>query len=141
MQFQQVFIEWIMTNDITEKPLFLGGANKEDITSCYKVYDGNCTAQRFLKCTHEEADDRLLLHITHAINIENFKKVIVASSDTDILVNLIHHFLQWQYSDLQELWLLSGTRNNQQAIPVHDVVSRFDRTVLDVLPAVHSLAG
>ena len=141
MQFQQSFIDWVVANNDTGKPLFLGGANKEDMTSCLKVYNDNPTPQHFLKCTHEEADDRLMLHITHAVNIENFTKVIVASSDTDILVNLVHHYLRWQYSNLQELWLLSGTRNNQQAISVHDLTLQFDGPVLDVLPAVHALTG
>ena len=121
MQFQQSFIFWVVANNDTGKALFLGSANKENMTSCLKVYNYNLTPQHFLKCAHEEADDRLMLHITHAVNIENFTKVIVASSDTDILVNLVHHYLRWQYSDLQELWLLSGTRNNQQAISVNDL--------------------
>ena len=43
--------------------------------------------QPLLKCVHEEADDRLLFHSNHALKINNYKKLIIASSDTDVLVN------------------------------------------------------
>ena len=141
MQLQQSFIEWMKANYIAQKPLYLGGANKEDMTSCYKVVDGNITLQPLLKCTHEEADDRLMFHINHALQIDNFTKVIVASSDADIFVNLIYHFTCWQFSNLEELWMLSGKKSEQQAVPIHDLVAQFDGSVIDVLPAVHALTG
>ena len=43
--------------------------------------------QPLLKCVHEKADDRLLFHANHALKINNYKKLIIASSDTDVLVN------------------------------------------------------
>ena len=62
IQLQQVFILWVLETYRCSKPLFLGGANKEDLTSCFKIMDGVVTNQRLLKCTHEEVDDRLLFY-------------------------------------------------------------------------------
>lgn len=73
------------------------------------------------------------------MRIKNFRRVIVASSDTDILVNLIHHY--WQLADLKELWLLSGNKKSQQAIPIHELALTFDGTVIDIFPAVHASTG
>jgi len=141
MQLQQSFIDWIQKTYDGQIPIFLGGAIKEDITSCYKLENSTTTTQNRLKCMHEEADDRMMFHINHAIQIDRFKKIIVASPDTDVFVNLVHHFSKWQFSDLEELWILSGKKSNQQATPIHDLVTHFDQNVIDVLPAVHALTG
>ena len=84
-----------------------GTRNEEDLRSCYKLENGNITLQPALKCTQGETDDRMMVHINHAITIENYLKVTLRSSDTDVLVNLMFHFTHWQFSKLQELWMLS----------------------------------
>ena len=45
-----------------------------------------------LCCKHQEADDRLLLHVQHATCAESFKRVIIASADTDVFICLLYHF-------------------------------------------------
>lgn len=141
MQLQQWFIDWIQTAYDKEKPLYIGGAIKEDVTSCIRLQNSSVTVQDSMKCMHEEADDRLMFHINHAIRSDNFKKIIVGSPDTDIFVNLLHHFTKWQFSDLEELWVLSGTKANQQAVPIHELASQLDTSIIDVLPAVHAITG
>ena len=138
MQLEQIFLDWFISFYKGSLPVFLGGANKVDITSCYKVSDGVSTDQEDLKCFHEEADDRMLFHVTHSIKKDSFKKVVIASPDTDVFVNSIHHFNLWMYSDLQELWFIAGKNS---AIPIHELVSNLDGNVVDVLPAVHALTG
>ena len=141
VQLQQKFIDWMKTNYKGAKPIYLGGANKEDLTSCIKIAGSNITLEERLKCTHEEADDRMLYHVSHAVRIGCFRKVIVATADTDVFVNLIHHFPRWQFSDLEELWVLQGNKTDQKATPVHTLVSKYESDVIDVLPAVHALTG
>jgi len=141
MQLQQSFINWMQTTYKDQKPVYLGGAIKEDITSCCRLQNSFTAIQNSLKCMHEEADDRMMFHIHHAIQIGSFKKIIVASPDTDVFVNLVHHFTKWQFSDLEQLWIISGKKSNPQAVPIHEVVAHYDQTVIDVLPAVHALTG
>ena len=54
--------------------------------------------QPLLRCVNEEADDRLLFRANHALKINNYRKLIIASSDTDVLVNEYTPFpldVQW----------------------------------------------
>ena len=61
-----------------------------------------------LKCDHEEADDRIMFHINHAVIIDQFHKVIVASADTDVFICLMYHFRHWSMYELEELWVIKG---------------------------------
>ena len=103
MQLEQIFIEWIMTSYKGSIPWFLEGAHKGDITSCVMISNGEVSFQPILRCDHEEADDRILFHANHAIKVNDFKKIIIASPDTDVFVNVIHHFSSWIFSDIKEL--------------------------------------
>lgn len=51
-----------------DKPVYLRGANKENIVTCMKIL--SCSSQECpsLKCYHEEVDDRILFHTNHIIN-------------------------------------------------------------------------
>ena len=122
--------------------LFLGGDNKGDIASCVMIENGEVSFQPLLKCDHEEAEDQLLFHANHALKISNYKKLIFASPDTEVLVNVVHHFSCWMFSDLKDLSVLSPNKASQkQVIPVHKLVEKLDVEVLEVLPALHALTG
>ena len=116
----------------------VGGSIKEDITSCLKVFRGCSSTEEVLKCTHEEADDRIFFHVNDGIKRDNFTKIVVASP---VFVNAIYRFTQWIYCGLEELWILSGKSGGKQAFPVHDLVQAMDNDITDVLPAVHALTG
>ena len=122
MQLEQVFITWLLTEYKGSKPLFLG----DDMTSCYKLMDGNISVQPLLKCFHEEADDWMIFTANHAVKVENYSKIIIASPDTDVFINSIHHFNCWKYADLEVLWVVSGNRGSQQAFPVHKLINKMD---------------
>ena len=62
MHFQQFFIKWIIQT-YDRKPLHLGGAHEFDQKSCIKVSEGCSQDIRLLKCSHEEADDRIIYHV------------------------------------------------------------------------------
>ena len=139
---KRVFISWILENYKGSRPIFLGGANKDDTTSCILVSNGIARQQKLLKCNHEEANDRMLFHRNHAIKVGNFKKIVIASPDTDVLVNAIHHFSRWVYLDLKELWITGGKKGAQkQAVPIHTLVEELDEDMVEILPALHALTG
>ena len=73
--------------------------------------------------------------------MENYSKIIIASSDTDVLINSIYHCSPWMQADLEELWVVCGEKASQQAVPVHDIITKMDSNVNDILPAVHALTG
>ena len=50
--------------------------------------------EEVLKCTHEEADDTIFFHVNDGMKRNNFTKIVVASPDTDVLVNAVYHFPQ-----------------------------------------------
>ena len=102
---------------------------------------GNVHGIRLLKCNHEEADDKIMFHIYHAVTVENFRRMIVASADTDVFVCLMYHFSRWMYFNLTEIWVLGGQGATSRAIPVHDLAERIGQSVRDILPAVHALTA
>ena len=56
-----------------------------------------------MKCGHEEADNRVLFHINHAIKDENYTKIIVASPDTDVLGSCFFHLTRQMYGCLRNV--------------------------------------
>ena len=82
MQLGLIFIEWIIKFYKGSRLLLSGGDNKEIITSCVMIANGEVSLQSILKCDHEETDDWLLLHANHVLKINNHKKLIIASPKT-----------------------------------------------------------
>ena len=141
VELQMCFINWICKSYVDSKPVYLGGSHPEDITKCVKVCDGISEDIRLLKCDHEEADDRIMYHINHAVTVQNYEKVIVASTDTDIFICLIYHFTRWNFLNLQEIWMLCGQGATKRAVPIHEIATILDNTITDILPQVHALTG
>ena len=48
------------------------GSLPEHLIRCIRICSGESFSCRSLQCDHEEADDRLLHHIHHAVRVENF---------------------------------------------------------------------
>ncbi|XP_057301782.1 uncharacterized protein LOC130636171 isoform X2 [Hydractinia symbiolongicarpus] len=141
MGLQQMFINWMIECCRSEIPVFLGGANTDDITSCLKLCNGERSVVPSLSNDHEEADDRIMYHVSQSISEERFEKVIVASPDTDVFVCSVYHFKRWIFNGLNELWVVSGRSGTTVAFPVHDLAERIAPEVIDILPAVHALTG
>ena len=60
---------------------------------------------RLLKCEHEEADDRIMYHISHAVKVDRYQRAVVALADTDVFLCLLYNFTHWVHSDINELWM------------------------------------
>ena len=85
----KVFITWLCHTYSGEKPVYLAGAISNITTSYAKVCGGHTCSQGFLKCSQEEADDRMLGRVHHPVRVKNFRRFIVDFSDTDVFVTLI----------------------------------------------------
>ena len=99
---QMRYIKWVSAKYTREKPIYLGGSLTGDIFGCVKIVSGNLSDVPNLRCDHEEADDRLMLHIDDAVR-SGYEKVIIASPDTDIFVTALYHYTKWMYINLHEL--------------------------------------
>ena len=99
------------------------------------------TNEASLKCDHEEADDRIMFHINQSVKEDRFEKIIIASPDTDVFVCSVKHFNRWIFSDMKELWVISGRSGTTIALPVHKLPDKLESDVIDILPAVHALTG
>ena len=86
VKFQQAFIKWMTSNGQSDVPVYLGGANTEDITSCLQVWRGETIRVPSLKNDHEEADDRIFYHLNHSSKDDGFQKVVLALADRDVFI-------------------------------------------------------
>ena len=141
-KFQQAFIDWMTTFHCQSNiPVFLGGANTENITSCIQIPDGKVIAVPSLRNDHKEADERMMYHLNQSTKDEGFEKVIIASTDTDVSICAVYHFNCWIYSGLKEMWVISGKTGATTAFPIHQLTEKLEPSVVDILSAVHALAG
>ena len=92
---KQFFAKWLFNKVLNieklDKPLFSSGPHKKSDMMCVSFVNGLVSVERLQKCTHEEADDQIFFHASHAIKVENYGSVIMASPDTDTFVSLLHH--------------------------------------------------
>ena len=72
------------------------------------------------RCSHEEADTRICVHVRHAAQ-EGSKSLLVKASDTDILVVTISVMPTLQTIGLQQLWIAFGQGRNMRWIHAHEL--------------------
>ena len=137
MLIQQYFIDWMVEfQSHGSATVYVGGLQDG---KCVVITDSNVTSVSELTSKHEEADDRIMMHISHAC-MDNIKSVLVYSADTDVLISLIYHY-QINFT-LEELYvMLGGTRSTKKTVPLHKLVKNLNPILIDCLPAVHALTG
>ena len=92
VKFKQAFIKWMTSNSQSDIPIYLGGANTEDITTRIQVWHGETIRVPSLKNDHEEADDCIFYHFNYSIKDDGFQQVVIASAETDIFIYTIYHY-------------------------------------------------
>jgi hypothetical protein len=105
-----------------------------------RVAGGEVTATPELDLELEEADTLLVLHAAHAVEA-GASRIVVLTSDTDVVVLMVHFCHQLQHQGLQELWVKAGASSKVRYIPVHTLVTKLEPDTCKVLPAVHILTG
>ena len=136
VSFQQFFIKWLLTQDTSGKTICLGGCHKSDQNIC--ILASITKAQPLLRCFHEEADDRIMYHLSHAVKTDKYRSGIILSPDTDVLVCAIYKYWQLLHFGLDKLWFISRKKNSRKFSPVHEVLDKIEP---DVVPALHTLTG
>ena len=107
---------------------------------CLSILNG-CTSQiPELHNDIEEADCRIIPYAMHATN-HGTKCIIVLSTDSDVVVLMLHYWSELKKSGLQELWVKTGVADSTHFIPGHSLASVIGADVCRVLPAVHCLTG
>ena len=74
MKFQQAFIDWITFHCQSNIPVFLGGANTENITSCIQISDGELIAVPSLKMTTKKQMIRWCITWINQLKTKALKK-------------------------------------------------------------------
>ena len=106
ISLQQFFIAWICNNYHGDKYVYLGGCHeKVELYECYMLHNGVKSQVRLLHCTHEEADDKMQYHISHAVDIDRISQVLVSSADIDVFCSLMYHFPRWKGKGLELMWV------------------------------------
>jgi hypothetical protein len=89
-----------------------------------------------LNGNHEEADTRLILHASEAVNM-GYQRIIVMCRDTDVMLLLLHFIAHKAI----EVWMISGTAKKQKYIPIHQVAKTVPDAVKNNLLSFHALTG
>ena len=76
----------------------------------------------------------------HAVKAGS-QRIIVLSSDTDVLVLLLYYCDELQSCGLCELWVKSGVGDSTRYIPIHTLFTSVGKDLCKVMPAVHTLTG
>ena len=89
------------------------------------------------ECNHEEADTRLLLHAYDAF-LNGFKKILIITVDTDVVVIALHHFTKL---NVEELWIEFGAGKSRRFIPIHVYAKKLGEKLCNGLTFWHALTG
>ena len=92
-----------------------------------------CDTASITPCTHEEADTRILLHVSHAVN-QGYKRVSIRTVDTDVLVLSIKAA---EILDDIELWIVFGVGKSVRYLPAHKIAVALGPDRCMALPMFH----
>ena len=88
-------------------------------------------------CNQEEADTRLILHVSDAAKC-GFTKAMIRTVDTDVVIIAISFFEQLQ---LSELWISFGVGKHLRYLPIHSISREIGQEKSKALLAFHALTG
>ena len=70
---------------------------------------------------HEEADTRMMAHLSYCVEELDCQRVVIESADTDVVLLSMYHFCR--LPKLQELYI----HRNNKFLHVHSVIECLDR--------------
>ena len=89
------------------------------------------------QCSHEEADTRLILHVSHASRCGH-RKFMVRTIDADVVVLAVSKMAN---IDADEVWTALGTGKHFRYLAIHDIAAQLGSQKAKALPMVHALTG
>ena len=106
-----------------------------------KEKDVFCTQPRdvagLAPCTHEEADNRMLLHVEDAVK-QGYTKVSVRTVDTDVVLLAV---MAAQRLDIDDLWAAFATGRSFRFLAAHEIAKTLGPNKCQALPFVHAFTG
>ena len=90
--------------------------------------------------SHEGADTRMLLHVQDALQ-QGYKKILLRTVDTDVLVLAAAFLQQITEGEHLDLWVAFGTGNHFQYIVAHEIATKLGPEVSKALPVFHAFTG
>ena len=88
-------------------------------------------------CTHEEADTRMFLQVSDAVN-HGYGRVMIRTVDSDVLVLAIAAVQQFS---INELWLAFGSGKSLRYLSAHEMAGALGPEKCIALPFVHAFSG
>jgi len=67
-----------------------------------------------------------MLFSLHATKIGS-KRLVVLSSDTDVLILFLYYWSELKSEGREELWIKTGVRDTSRYAPVHDFADKIGR--------------
>ena len=89
-----------------------------------------------LSCDHEEADTRLFLHAHHAV-LKNYKRILIYSPDTDVLVLACNFYFSLNVG----LFILSASGLHLKLFDVGAIAAKLGRDCASALLGLHAFSG
>ena len=123
----------LMENTPADQPLIVtDGAN----VLCSPPRDTSNIAP----CNHEEADSRIMVHVSDAV-MQGFHKILIRTVDTDVLVLAVAVVQQLAQVLHIELWIAFGCGKDFKYIPAHEISASLGPARLLALPVFHAFSG
>lgn len=97
----------------------------------------SCSTANLTPSNHEEADTRMLVHVTDAAS-SGHRRIAIRSVDTDVVVICIGSFYLLPQI---ELWVIFGTGEHLRSYPIHDITHALGPEKSKSLPMFHAFTG
>ena len=89
-------------------------------------------------CSHEEADTRILLHVSHAAQ-HGHQQILIRTVDTDVVVLAV--YVMNKLPSGSELWLAFGTGKSFRYLAAHKIAASLGPKMACAIPMFHALTG
>ena len=131
--FQQLFVKWLLKKDLKEVTIYFGGSALKSENAC--LVNSCAKEEPLLKCCYEEADDRMMFHLSHGVKVDEFESVVMCSTDADVYVSAAYHYSSLSSFGLNDFWLVSGNKSTRKCIPLHMITQVLNSRTIKNLPA------
>ena len=108
-----------------------------DLQPCQKIQNGDVAPLLELDKDIVEADLRVFPRAMHTVT-HGVERLVLLTSDTDVLLLAAHYCSVLQAHDLQELWMSSMAGDTVRYIPVHAMANSMGLVMCKMLSALQS---
>ena len=121
-KLQQLLFRWMTNNSHVQSQeitfVLNGMAQELQIILCQSVQNGEVETLPELDNNIEEADVRLIPYALHAV-LAGTERIVILSSDTDILVTALYFWNLLNSLGLRQFWMRARVGDSTRYIPLH----------------------